>query len=107
MAENDKYIRLCKQIVLDKLDLDKYMVFLFGSRVHSYHRRFADVDIGIQGKEPVPTVTIASIKEAIDESIVPYQVDIVDFYQVSQEFRRVAMQNIEIWNQPESHIHTS
>jgi predicted nucleotidyltransferase len=104
MKEQDKYVALCRQIVMDQLNPDKYLVFLFGSRVHGLHRRFADIDIGIQGKEPVPAAIIENMREAIDDSIVPYPVDIVDFYRVSPEFKKVAMQNIEIWNQPENHI---
>lgn len=104
MAEHDKYMEVCKQIVMNQVDQDKYLVFLFGSRVHQHHRSFADIDIGILGNGPVPAALIENIREAIDESIVPYPVDIVDFYRVSQEFKEVAVQNIEIWNQPENPI---
>lgn len=104
MKKHDKYVELCKQIVMDNIDLSRYLVFLFGSRTHPHHRKFSDIDIGLLGDAPVPAQIIEHIKAAVDNSKVPYQVDIVDFYWVSPDFKKIALQEIEVWNQPERYI---
>ncbi len=104
MIKTDKYVGLCRQIVMDNIDLGRYMVFLFGSRTRIHHRKFSDIDIGLLGDGAVPAEVIENIREAIDNSIIPYQVDIVDFRRVSPDFRKIALQDIDIWNQPEKHI---
>ena len=83
------------KIIGEYLDLKKYKVFFFGSRVKGTNSPRSDIDIGIEGAAPIPIETMANIKEKIFDLPILYRIDIVDFKNVSKDFREVAKQNIE------------
>ena len=69
----------------------EYDVFLFGSRVTGEASRFSDFDIGIYGKKPLPQMVKAQIEEALEESDIPYSVQVVDFFFLPERFKSVAL----------------
>ena len=97
---SDKYINQLKETILSLIDRDKVFVFLFGSRAAGRGGPSADVDIGLWAPERLPENLYHKIRNAVDESIVPYEVDIVDFTRVNPTFKEVAVKDIKIWNQP-------
>lgn len=84
-----------KDIIFLFLDKKKYQVFIFGSRALKKAEKFSDYDIGIWGEKPVSDDVLAMIKETLEESDLPYVVDIVDFSLVSPEFKKVALSKIK------------
>jgi uncharacterized protein len=87
----DKYIEEIRDTIFSLLDSEKYDVFIFGSRATGEAGKFSDYDIGIIGTDPVPSSKKVLIEEALEESNIPYKVDIVDFSLVSPEFREIAL----------------
>jgi len=88
-----------KEIVGRYLDLKKYKIFFFGSRVKGSKylaNDRSDIDVGIEGPEAVPAEIMLNIEEEISNIIILYRIDIVDFRDVSEDFYKVAKQNIEI-----------
>lgn len=77
------------------LDLGKYKVFFFGSRVIGTGNERSDIDIGIEGSKSVPSVALLNIKEEIDLLPTLYKIEIVDFSRVESKFKSVALQKIE------------
>ena len=75
-----------------------YKVFLFGSRACGNARHYSDIDIGVIGNAKLSSIIKAEIEMELEESIVPYKVDIVDFYAVSAEFKKYALEKIIQWN---------
>ena len=96
----DKYLQAVRQIVLDEVDLASTAVFLFGGRAKGSTHRGSDVDIGLLSEERISRDLLTSIKVALEESIVPYRCDVVDFFNVDPVFKKVALEKIEIWNCP-------
>ena len=92
------YIDIVKQIVLKHIPKDNFAVFLFGSRVVGNAKPLSDIDIGILGLEPLPTIIKADLESDLEESIVPYKIDLIDFYQVDKDFKKEALNTIQIWN---------
>lgn len=82
-------------IISKHLDLNEYKLFFFGSRVNGKGRERSDIDIGIEGKEKVPSKALGEIREEIEEMPVLYSIDVVDFKDVSEDFYEVAKQSIE------------
>ena len=78
------------------LDLAKYRVFFFGSRVSGTGTDRSDIDVGIEGPEPVPYDVWAKIQGEIEHIPTLYKVDVVDFRRVASKFRDVALQSIEL-----------
>ncbi|MDO9399418.1 MAG: nucleotidyltransferase domain-containing protein [bacterium] len=83
------------EIIGKHLDLKKYRVFLFGSRVTGKGDERSDIDIGIEGQEPISLKIMSEIKEEIEELPILYKIDVVDFKTVSSDFKTVAQHNIE------------
>lgn len=83
--------------ILNKyLDLDKYKVFFFGSRVTGKANERSDIDIGIEGPEKIPLRLMSQIRNEIIDLPTLYTVDIVDFKAVDRNFLNVAKKEIEL-----------
>lgn len=67
--------------------LPGHRVWAFGSRATRRRvKRFSDLDLAIDGNE-LPLRKIAILEEALDESRLPFKVDIIDLASVTPEFR--------------------
>jgi predicted nucleotidyltransferase len=62
-------------------------VYLFGSSVTGRVRRSSDIDIAIDPVRALPSALLAELRERLEESDVPYDVDIVDLSAASPEIR--------------------
>lgn len=91
-----KSIRYLKKLLKEKLP-EGSQVFLFGSRAKGTSAKFSDIDIGVIADKDIENVII-EIKEIIEESFVPYDIDIIDFNKVSKKFKEEAMKRIIPWS---------
>ena len=91
-----------KKEVLDVIgryiDLRKYRVFFFGSRVDGKADERSDIDLGIEGSEPIRASTMLDIHEEIENLPTLYKIEVVDFSEVSEKFKEVAKQHREMLN---------
>jgi predicted nucleotidyltransferase len=85
------YLDITKNIVLQHIANNNFKVFLFGSRACGNEKKMSDIDIGILGNEKFPLQLKFKIQEAIEESIVPFKVDIIDFFNVDGNFKEEAL----------------
>lgn len=83
------------EIVGKYLDLNKYKLFFFGSRVSGKGDERSDIDIGIEGLEKLPDIAIFNIREEIEELPTLYKIDIIDFADADEKFKKIALQHIE------------
>jgi uncharacterized protein len=84
-----------KQLLLKKLP-DDSQVFLFGSRAKGDAGFASDFDIGIVSDNLDPMILV-ELADIIEESFVPYKVDLVDFSKVDDSFKKQALKKIVIW----------
>lgn len=96
----EKWLSIAREIVLKNIDKDKYAAFLYGSMVSDPLKAY-DMDIGIYGSDKVPFEVVENIKDELDESIVPFRYDIVDFKNADESFKKFALKDIKIWNKPD------
>jgi predicted nucleotidyltransferase len=82
-------------IVQKNLDLSKYKLFFFGSRVRGDNFERADIDIGLEGDQPVPVSARFAIEDKLELLPMLYKIDLVDFSQVTPDFKKEALKNIE------------
>jgi predicted nucleotidyltransferase len=96
--QEDRYTKIVREIVLRNIEKDRYHVFLFGSRADKTCNFSSDIDIGIIGEQPLGKLYYKIINE-LEDSIVPYKTEIVDFSLVSEEFKNMVLGGrIQIWN---------
>ena len=91
-----------KKIIGRHLDLSQYAVFFFGSRVTGNGDDRSDIDVGIEGMRAVPSDKLWKIRDDIETLPTLYKLDIVDFSNTSDSFRRVAKNKIEYINEPKN-----
>ena len=93
-----KYMEIAKEITLNLIDKEKITVFLYGSRATGNAMHDSDIDIGLWSPVRIDSSIIRRINDAFEDSIVPYHVDITDFSKVNSRFKKIATENIIIWN---------
>ena len=91
MSEDDKYLIRLKRLILDFLKDYDVKVLLFGSRARSDSRDTSDVDIGLLPGADFKLHLISLLREAIEESTIPYKVDVINLNETSQDFREEVM----------------
>lgn len=85
------------RILAHHISLETYQVFLFGSRASGKAKKWSDYDIGIKGQQKLSYSTLSKIESNLEESDIPYQVDIIDLNRVSEKFLELALKNKQLW----------
>lgn len=88
-----EYLKQIRRMVEIALPRKGTQVFLFGSAARK--ARFRDCDVGLTGK--ITKDEARRLKELLEESDLPYKVDVVDFNHVSEAFRRNVLAEPIIW----------
>lgn len=65
-------------MVLDALGEREAEIWLFGSCARGDVRQRSDIDIAILPRAPLPAAFLAELAADIDDSPIPYDVDLVD-----------------------------
>lgn len=92
---SEKLTQAVRDIVSKHLDMDQYQVFFFGSRVAGHAFERSDIDIGIDGPNPISPQAKFSIESDLEILPTLYKIDFVDFHDVSPDFKKVALQHVE------------
>lgn len=87
---DQKYLDEMLAIVREQVDTRMWRPVLFGSRARGTAQRFSDIDLGFVSSKPLPERVKTALWEALDDSDIPYVVDIVDMQSVSPELRQLA-----------------
>lgn len=69
-------------------------VWVFGSRAGGRVKPWSDLDLLIQGSEPLGIGTMARLNDAFDESLLPWTVDVIDAHgdpEFAERVRRSAL----------------
>jgi uncharacterized protein len=78
--------------------IPKCSIYLFGSRARNTHRPGSDIDLAIDAKKIITRRIIANILEEIDESTIPFCVDIVDINAVDQAMKEQILTERTLWS---------
>ena len=93
-----KYETLVKEKILSLFDKTDVKIYLFGSRSRGDYKRGSDFDIGFENiEEKVFRKLKIQFLDYLEESIVPYKVDMVLFDSADPDFVREAKKDLIIW----------
>lgn len=82
--------------IFDKyLPSGDYRLFFFGSRVKGNNSPRSDIDLGIEAEGGLSVKTKLMIEEELQNLPILYKIDLVDFTNVSEDFKKKALKNIE------------
>lgn len=92
-----KYIERIKTLILHEMQGEDASVFLFGSWARGEARRSSDVDVAIEYHVPSDRRKIAHVREALEESTIPYIVDVVDMQEASTALVKEIRKDGIVW----------
>ena len=95
---NERFLRY-KKILLKIIyeELPDCKVYLFGSRARNDYRSGSDIDIALDIGTPINSKKLYIIKEKIEETIIPLNVDLVDLSTTKDEFRNEIEKEGILW----------
>ena len=97
MAMN--YLKHIREIILHALEHEDVSVALFASHVHGTAGRASDVDVAIIPRGNMDPSRLSLLRDELEESNIPYKVEVVDFSLVNRSFREFALQGAQWWRQ--------
>ncbi len=87
----EKVIGIVKKESAKRLDISRYKVLFFGSRVKGKNREESDIDVGILGETALPSGVLSELQEAFEEAPTIYKIDCIDLMDVSEDFRNAVL----------------
>lgn len=75
------------KLILSILNKYPYTFYAFGSRVKGEQQKFSDLDICYM--EPIPLNILSEIRNDLDESDLPFRVDLIDYLRASKDFKNL------------------
>ena len=97
MDVSERALASVKRIVLDHVRDYPVDVYLFGSRARRDANDLSDIDVALLPRGEFPIGVLSRLQEALEESTVPYRVDVVDLRQTSAAFRARVLQEGVQW----------
>ena len=95
MDRRQQIIQWLKEIIDKNLAGLSYRAFIFGSQANRAVLKRSDIDVGIISRDEVTAYSLSKINEAIEKLPMLYNIDLVDFKHVDENFKLIAMQNVE------------
>jgi hypothetical protein len=93
----EKALEEVRRIVLAAVGEDG-VVYLFGSWARGEATRTSDIDVAIDPYDTFPRGMLARLRERLEESHVPYRVDVVDLRRTDPEFQRRVLAEGVLWS---------
>ena len=72
----------------------------FGSRVGRAAKNYSDLDLAVVASGKLDDDTLRHLKEAFEESDLPFRVDVLDWHDISPEFQQVIEMEYEVVQAP-------
>ena len=73
-------------------------LYLFGSWVRGQATSASDIDLAVDAPLPLPSGLLAQLRERLEESHIPYRVEIVDLRKTDSAFRQRVLNEGIRWN---------
>jgi len=87
-----------RQIAVEAMQGFPCSIYLFGSFARGDEQMSSDIDIGIAAKTPIPAQRLADLRQKLEDSTVPYRVDVVDLQTASEKLQAEVRKEGILWN---------
>ena len=91
------YLGRIRRMVLDFMAGEGARIYLFGSWAKGKQRRSSDVDIAVFYEGSSNSRKIAELRDFLEDSTIPYRVDVVDMSQASEALCREIRKDGILW----------
>ena len=82
------HLRIVQDVLRDHLPAG-VEVWVFGSRAQWSAREASDLDLALEGETEIDRRVIEALADALEDSDLPYTVDVVDINRISKRFRQI------------------
>lgn len=90
--------RFKKQLIeIISKQLPNAKVYLYGSRASGDFRSGSDIDLALDNGEKISFHDLSSIKDDIEQSKIPFFVDVVDLFTAEGEFKKQVLKTRVLW----------
>ncbi len=79
------------------LPVGRVKIYLFGSRAEGRPTPASDFDIALDAGTRIDGATLSHIRQDLEDSHIPYRVDVVDVARMSGDFRSIALPRAVPW----------
>jgi len=100
MTPRERAIQVVRGLVLDKLKGITCNVYLIGSCARGEINRYSDIDIAVEILQPAPDTLISDIRILLEQSNIPFFVDVFDFTLLDKHFRDQIKKEGVLWTAP-------
>lgn len=96
---NNIHLESYKSTILEIIEkvIPGCTVYLFGSRARQTNDEGADIDIALDMKQPIASVTLSLIREMLEDSTLPVTVDVVDIQMAQGQFLEEIKKEGIVW----------
>jgi len=98
MALGQQALDEVRRILREVLGEGTATVYLFGSWARGEATSVSDIDLAIEARTPLAPGILARLRERLEESRVPYRVEVVDLSQADPAFRRRILAESVRWS---------
>lgn len=91
---SSEQLELVKRILAEHVPTCE--VRAFGSRIKQTAKAWSDLDLAVVGSATMERHALYDLKEAFEESVLPIQVDVLDWHTISPEFKAVINEDYEV-----------
>lgn len=91
------YLNQLHSILQNHLQDHPARVYLFGSMAAGTFRAGSDCDVGIEPLRDFPAGLLASLRERLEESSIPFPIDVVDLSLASAAFHEQVKKDGKLW----------
>ena len=87
-----------REIIINiiKKHLPDAKVLAYGSRVTGKAKTYSDLDLAINNDAPISVKLLGKLIEDLQESSLPYRVEIIDWHTISSEFQKIVKKDGEM-----------
>ena len=83
-----EHLKIVQGILREHLPIG-VKVWVFGSRANWSTKDSSDLDLAVEGDNGLSHKVLGTLKDAFEDSILPYTVDVVDLNRISDSFRQI------------------
>ncbi|MCX6162158.1 MAG: nucleotidyltransferase domain-containing protein [Ignavibacteriae bacterium] len=94
---SQQYLNIVKKFILDELAEEDAEIALFGSFAAGTNTNISDIDIAVIPKGKMKKWKLSILREKLEELTIPYTIDLVDFSNVSERFKKIALTDALWW----------
>ncbi|SDZ84483.1 hypothetical protein SAMN05421743_101397 [Thalassobacillus cyri] len=93
----ERILEQLKSIFNEQLTKENARVYLFGSWARQEEKHSSDIDIAIESHSPISPSKWNKLIEQIEESTIPYKVDVVDLHHAKEALVQQVKEEGILW----------